>query len=114
MDSDNDEIPVIMGILGNNVQTPLNTQTPSKDPKVTNNTPGSLATSGFAQSVDPPEAASTPSPPDRDLITDKPKEPDAQSEAAALNPPPYIVLIVRGVTALPPNIYLNFPARLNI
>ena len=99
MDSDNDEIPVIMGILGNNVQTPLNTQTPSKDPKVTNNTPGSLATSGFAQSVDPPDAASTPSPPDRDLITDKPKEPDAQSEAAALNPPPGIGLNDFGLRA---------------
>ena len=99
MDSDNDEIPVIMGILGNNVQTPLNTQTPSKDPKVTNNTPGSLATSGFAQSVDPADAASTPSPPDRDLITDKPKEPDAQSEAAALNPPPGVGLNDFGLRA---------------
>ena len=99
MDSDNDEIPIIMGILGNNVQTPLNTQTTSKDPKVTNNTPGSLATSGFAQSVDPPDAASTPSPPDRDLITDKPKEPDAQSEAAALNPPPGVGLNEFGLRA---------------
>ena len=92
MDSDNDEIPVIMGILGNNVQTPLNTETNTKDPKVTNNTPGSLATSGFAKSVDPPDAASTPSPPDRDLITDKPKDPENQSEAAALDPPPGIGL----------------------
>jgi hypothetical protein len=99
MDSDNDEIPVIMGILGNNVQTPLNTQTPSKDPKVTNNTPGSLATSGFAQSVDPPDAASTPSPPDRDLITDKPKDPEAQSEAASLDPPPGVGLNDFGLRA---------------
>ena len=99
MDSDNDEIPVIMGILGNNVQTPLNTQTPSKDPKVTNNTPGSLATSGFAQSVDPPDAASTPSPPDRDLITDKPKDPEDQSEAASLDPPPGVGLNDFGLRA---------------
>tara|TARA_R100000152_G_C6775517_1_gene203974 strand:- start:475 stop:2559 length:2085 start_codon:yes stop_codon:yes gene_type:complete len=99
MDSDNDEIPVIMGILGNNVQTPLNTQTPSKDPKVTNNTPGSLATSGFAQSVDPPDSASTPSPPDRDLITDKPKDPENQSESASLNPPPGVGLNDYGLRA---------------
>jgi len=99
MDSDNDEIPIIMGILGNNVQTPLNTQTTAKDPKVTNNTPGSLATSGFAKSVDPPDATSTPSPPDRDLITDKPKEPSAQSEAASLNPPPGVGLNPYGLRA---------------
>jgi len=99
MDSDNDEIPVIMGILGNNVQTPLNTQTPSKDPKVTNNTPGSLATSGYAQSSDPADAASTPTPPDRDLITDKPKDPEDQSEAASLNPPPGVGLNDFGLRA---------------
>ena len=92
MDSDNDEVPIIMGILGNNVQTPLNTQTTSTDPKVTNNTPGSLATSGYAQSADPSDSSSTPTPPDRDLITDKPKEPEGQSEAAALTPPPGVSL----------------------
>tara|TARA_Y100001963_G_scaffold115950_2_gene161040 strand:- start:2773 stop:4875 length:2103 start_codon:yes stop_codon:yes gene_type:complete len=99
MDSDNDEIPVIMGILGNNPQTPLNTQTTSVDPKVTNNTPGSLATSGYAQSADPADAASTPTPPDRDLITDKPKDPESQSEAAQLNPPPGIALNEYGLRA---------------
>ena len=99
MDSDNDEIPVIMGILGNNPQTPLNTQTTSVDPKVTNNTPGSLATSGYAQSSDPADAASTPTPPDRDLITDKPKDAGGQKEAAQLNPPPGIALNEYGLRA---------------
>ena len=99
MDSDNDEIPVIMGILGNNPQTPLNTQTTSVDPKVTNNTPGSLATSGYAQSSDPADAASTPTPPDRDLITDKPKDAEGQKEAAQLNPPPGIALNEYGLRA---------------
>jgi len=96
MDSDNDEIPIIMGILGNNVQTPLNTETTNK---VTNNTPGSLATSGYAKSVDPADPLATPTPPDRDLITDKPKIPEDQKEAASLKAPPGVGLNEYGLRA---------------
>ena len=51
MDGSDQEIPVIMGILGNNPQTELAYQTAAKNPKVTNNTPGVIAQSGYAESV---------------------------------------------------------------
>ncbi len=85
MDGSDQEIPVIMGILGNNPQTPLKYTTGAKNPDVTNNTPGIIATSGFAESVNPPKDTGSgiqPSVPDKDLITEKPKSPEQQREAA--------------------------------
>ena len=85
MDGSDQEIPVIMGILGNNPQTPLKYTTSAKNPDVTNNAPGIIATSGFAESVNPPKDTGSgikPSVPDKDLITEKPKSPEQQKEAA--------------------------------
>ena len=86
MDGSDQEIPVIMGILGNNPQTELSYQTAAKNPKVTNNTPGVIAQSGYAESVQPPKDLAKPTVPDKDLITEKPKTPEQQAECAT--PPP--------------------------
>jgi hypothetical protein len=47
LDGQEQQVPVIMGVLGNNAQTKLATKT--GDGRVTNTQPGSLATSGFAE-----------------------------------------------------------------
>tara|TARA_B100000287_G_scaffold202297_1_gene190996 strand:- start:1682 stop:3727 length:2046 start_codon:yes stop_codon:yes gene_type:complete len=86
MDGSDQEIPVIMGILGNNSQTELSYQTAAKNPKVTNNQPGVIAQSGYAESISPPKELARPTVPDKDLITDKPKSPEQQAECAT--PPP--------------------------
>jgi len=52
MDGMDQQQPVIMGILGNNAQTPLKTEIGTDD--VTNEQPGSLATSGWAEGGCPP------------------------------------------------------------
>ena len=51
MDGQNMQTPVIMGVLGNNAQTPL--PTGKIDYKVTNTVPGNLAYSGFAEGAEP-------------------------------------------------------------
>ena len=86
MDGSDQEVPVIMGILGNNTQTELAYQTAAKNPKVTNNAPGVIAQSGYAEGVNPPKENAKPTVPDKDLITDKPKDPKQQAECAS--PPP--------------------------
>lgn len=50
LDGQEQQVPVIMGVLGNNVQTQLATKI--GDNKVTNTQPGSLATSGHAEPAD--------------------------------------------------------------
>jgi hypothetical protein len=52
MDGIDQQQPVIMGILGNNAQTELKTEIGTDD--VTNEQPGSLATSGWAEGKKPP------------------------------------------------------------
>jgi len=47
LDGQDQQVPVIMGVLGNNAQTALATKI--GDSKVTNAAPGSLATSGYAE-----------------------------------------------------------------
>lgn len=50
LDGQEQQVPVIMGVLGNNVQTELSTKI--GDSRVTNTQPGSLATSGHATPAD--------------------------------------------------------------
>lgn len=50
LDGQEQQVPVIMGVLGNNIQTPLSTTI--GDNRVTNTQPGSLATSGVATPAD--------------------------------------------------------------
>jgi hypothetical protein len=67
LDEKDQQVPVIMGILGNNQQTPLATKI--GDNRVTNQTPGSLATSGYATGQSPPPGTAKPAVPDSNLTT---------------------------------------------
>jgi len=51
MDGQDQQIPVIMGVLGNNLSTPLSME--SKNDRVTNEKPGTLGTSGYSKPIDP-------------------------------------------------------------
>ena len=51
MDGQDQQIPVIMGVLGNNLSTPLSKE--GKSDRVTNEKPGPLGTSGHSKPLDP-------------------------------------------------------------
>ncbi len=75
LDGPDQQVPVIMGILGNNPQTSLKTETGT-------NKANFSGTSGYAQSQDPPLERAKARAPETDLITVKPKTPEQQQEAA--------------------------------
>ena len=79
MDGPDQQVPVIMGILGNNSQTSLSTSIGTSEDNF-------RGVSGFAQSQDPPKELAKPLAPDEDLTIVKPKTPEMQQESAA--PPP--------------------------
>jgi len=83
LDGQEQQVPVIMGVLGNNAQTSLATKI--GDNRVTNTQPGSLATSGYAT---PANGNKDPNAkvPDEGLVINKPKSPE-QSEECAPAPP---------------------------
>ena len=86
LDGQDQQIPVIMGVLGHNVQVPLASKI--GDNRVTNNNPGPLATSGVAEGRNPPPnvpADGGPNPviPDDDLRVTKPKPVEQQKEDVA-------------------------------
>jgi hypothetical protein len=82
LDGQEQQVPVIMGVLGNNAQTPLATKI--GDNKVTNTQPGSLATSGFAEPVDGNKDTNIKVP-DEALVINKPKDAEQSKECS---PPP--------------------------
>lgn len=94
LDGQEQQVPVIMGVLGNNVQTALATKI--GDNRVTNTQPGSLATSGYAF---PEDGNKDPfiKVPDDGLRIVKPKE-KAQSEECA-PPPPGVAVNQYGLRA---------------
>jgi len=72
LDGQDQQVPVIMGVLGNNTQTQLASQL-SKVKQVTNASPGSLAMSGYAEGQkDPPKSTAKPAVPDEGKVTQKP------------------------------------------
>lgn len=83
LDGQEQQVPVIMGVLGNNAQTSLSTTI--GDGKVTNTQPGSLATSGYAT---PADGNKDPfiKVPDEGLVINKPKSQE-QSEECSPAPP---------------------------
>jgi hypothetical protein len=83
LDGQEQQVPVIMGVLGNNAQTSLATKI--GDGKVTNTQPGSLATSGFAE---PADGNTDPNirVPDEALVINKPGDPEQSRESAPLPP----------------------------
>ena len=82
LDEKEQQVPVIMGVLGNNAQTPLATKI--GDGKVTNTQPGSLATSGFAEPADGNKDTNIKVP-DEALVINKPK--DAEQSKECSSPP---------------------------
>jgi uncharacterized protein YoxC len=72
LDGQEQQVPVIMGVLGNNAQTSLATKI--GDGRVTNTQPGSLATSGFAEPADGNKDTNIRVP-DDDKVSTKPTPP---------------------------------------
>ena len=82
LDGQDQQVPVIMGVLGNNAQTPLATKI--GDNRVSNTQPGSLATSGYASGTSPKTGSAKERVPDEGLITTKPKTPEQAKECATV------------------------------
>jgi archaellum component FlaC len=82
LDGQEQQVPVIMGVLGNNAQTSLSTTI--GDGKVTNTQPGSLATSGYATPADGNKDSNIKVP-DEGLVINKPK---SQEQSQECSPPP--------------------------
>ena len=80
MDGPDQQVPVIMGILGNNPQTQLKLTIGTTEDNYS-------GVSGFAQSQDPPKPQAIPKVPDGDKTILKPKTPEMQQEEANHNPP---------------------------
>ena len=84
MDGQNMQVPVIMGVLGNNAQTALGFKI--GDNSVTNTQPGSLATSGYAEGEIPPPGSAKPRVPAEGLSTERPVKSEVAKESAPLAP----------------------------
>jgi hypothetical protein len=82
LDEKEQQVPVIMGVLGNNAQTLLSTKT--GDNRVTNTQSGSLATSGHAEPADGNKDPNIKVP-DEGIVINKPKDPEQSKECS---PPP--------------------------
>ena len=82
LDSQDQQIPVIMGVLGNNSQTPLATSIGNN--RVTNAIPGTLATSGHATGQIAKSEKTKDKAPDVGLTTKKPKSRYSQRDEATL------------------------------
>ena len=82
LDGQDQQVPVIMGILGNNSQTVLNQKIGTN--RVTNSQPGTLATSGYADGAVPKKGSAKEVPPDNDkgVTQPPPGQPGAANENA--------------------------------
>ena len=77
MDGPDQQVPVIMGVLGHNEQTPLKTKTGENDSNF-------AATSGFAEGKQPKSEATKETVPDEGKVTEKPRGADLAKESAPL------------------------------
>jgi len=84
LDGQDQQVPVIMGVLGNNEQTELSTKIGNN--RVTNETPGSLATSGFAEGQEPKSRETKEKVPDKGKEVEKPTPAEQAKECAAAPP----------------------------
>ena len=85
LDGKDQQVPVIMGVLGNNAQTSL-AKTIGNN-RVTNETPGSLATSGYARGSAPKKGTQKERVPDESLTTKKPQPPASSTTTPAAGTP---------------------------
>ena len=79
LDGQDQQVPVIMGILGNNSQTALAT-------KIGTTKQNFAATSGYAEGKEPPQQQAKPKVPDTGLTTKKPTTPEQSAECAPAPP----------------------------
>ena len=77
LDGQDQQVPVIMGILGNNSQTALNQKIGTS--RVTNTTPGTLGTSGYADGAVEKKGSAREVPPDNDKGVEQPAKKPAPS-----------------------------------
>jgi|TARA_B100000085_G_scaffold4802_2_gene4354 enamine deaminase RidA (YjgF/YER057c/UK114 family) len=91
LDGQDQQVPVIMGVLGNNAQTALKTQ-------IGNNDSNFAATSGFAEGKEPKGPAKEQVP-DEALVVTKPKTQQQVNECAP--PPPGVPLNKYGLVGSP-------------
>ena len=80
LDGQDQQVPVIMGVLGNNSQTELSQKTGTS--RVTNTTPGTLGTSGHADGAVPKKGSAREVPPDEDkgIVKPPPGKPGVSNE----------------------------------
>ena len=89
MDGQDQQIPVIMGVLGNNLSTPLSKE--SKNDRVTNEKPGPLGTSGHSKpkgDTSKAEENAEDGPPNSGLLTSPNVDPGKTEEYKPNNPNP--------------------------
>ncbi len=86
MDGKDMQVPIIMGVLGNNAQTALGTKIGKPDNAVTNTQPGSLAKSGYATGAVEKTGTKKEKVPADGLVTTKPTTQEIAQESAATAP----------------------------
>jgi len=79
LDGQDQQVPVIMGVLGNNAQTALRTSIGNDDSNF-------AGTSGFATGKNPPRESAKPKVPDEGKVVVKPKSRSQYSECAPIPP----------------------------
>ncbi len=75
LDGQDQQVPVIMGVMGNNAQTLMHT-------KIGNNDSNFAATSGYSEGKDPKKGTAKEKVPDDGKLITKPKSKDEQKESA--------------------------------
>ena len=82
LDGQERQVPVIMGVLGNNSQTVLAQKNSTVADTVTDTQPGILAKSGYSEGTNPKSGTAREVPPDDDLSLEQPAEGTVSNESA--------------------------------
>ena len=82
LDGQDQQVPVIMGVLGNNSQTVLAQKNSTVADTVTDTQPGILAKSGYSEGINPKSGTAREVPPDDDLSLEDPVEGTVSNENA--------------------------------
>ena len=82
LDGQERQVPVIMGVLGNNSQTVLAQKNSTVEDTITDTQPGILAKSGYSEGTNPKSGTARETPPDDDLSLEEPPEGTVSNESA--------------------------------
>ena len=82
LDGQDQQVPVIMGVLGNNSQTVTSIKNSTVADTVTDTQPGVIAKSGYSQGTTPKSGTARETPPDDDLSLQEPAEGPPSNENA--------------------------------